>query len=87
MTRGAEATRQARFHFDIAALQLKDFAAGVAMEMVMVFLASHFVTCGIAGYFYRQQPVLFHQRTDVPVHSRETNAINILLRVGERFFW
>jgi hypothetical protein len=50
-----------------ATIQVKNFAAPIAMEVVVMLLARHFVASCIAGNLHGLQPPLVHEILNVPI--------------------
>ncbi len=67
-------------------LQVVQLPAVVALKVVMMFFARHFVPLGISRYFDRLQPSFLNQRLDVSVHRGNPNTRMVLLCRLENFF-
>lgn len=63
----AKAARKLRTEAEIAAFQLKDLAAAVTTEVVMMRLAGHFVPKRLTGHRHRGEPIALQQRSNVSV--------------------
>jgi len=69
-----------------ASFEVVQLAALVALEVMMMLFAGHFVARRVARYFDRLQPSFLHQRLDVSVHRGNSNAWVVLLGQSQRFF-
>ena len=69
-----------------ASFEVVQFATFVALEVMMMLFACHFVARGVAGDFDRLQPSFLNQRLDVSVHRGNPNAWVVLLCQPENFF-
>jgi len=69
-----------------ASFEVIQFATFVALEVMVVLFAGHFVARRIARYFDRLQPSFLDQRLDVSVHSGNPKASVVLLCRSENFF-
>jgi len=74
-----EAPRQLRFDLHRASFHLEHLVALVTVKVVMVLLSSHFVTGRITGNLHWSQPFVLHQRSDVPIHGRDADPLDLLL--------
>lgn len=74
MTRGDEAVRQVEIGLGTAPFQFVDLAAPVTLEVMMMFLARHFVTWRGAGDLNHANPTVFEQRIDVPVDGGDSES-------------
>ena len=86
MAGALKAARKPGLDLHIATLQLKEFAAFVAPEVVMMLLASYFVATWAARDRDRRQPVVRQQRVDVAVDGGEAQAFYLLLSKLQCFF-
>ena len=50
------------------------------MEVVVMLLACHFITSGIAGKLDRLQPFLLHQSLNVAIDGGDTQLAMVALR-------
>jgi hypothetical protein len=57
-----------------ASFEVVQFATFVALEVMMVLFAGHFVARDVARHFDRLQPSFLYQRLDVSVHGGNPNA-------------
>jgi hypothetical protein len=85
VTCGVETAWQAGLSLCDAALQLIDSAAFVTLEMMMMFLACHFVPCGRAWDLNAQKPIVLKQCIDVPIDRRNSKSAVALSRADMRF--
>ena len=83
----SKASRQLRLELDTTPFHLKDFAAGVAVEVVMVFLARYLVTRRFTRELNTYQPLVIDQVSNVAVDRRDADSFHLLLRIGEGFLW
>ena len=86
MAGDSEAARELRPQLDAAAFHLKDFAAGVAMKVVMVRLAGYLVACRLAGKLDAHEPLVFYKARDIAVDGRDADALDDFLRESEGLF-
>ena len=63
-----------------ASFEVIQLATFVALEVMMMLFAGHFVTFGVAKYIDRLQPPFLNQRLDVSVHRSNPNTRVVLLR-------
>ncbi|HVT99909.1 MAG TPA: hypothetical protein VHE33_20585, partial [Acidobacteriaceae bacterium] len=82
----AKPPRQFWFALCSASFEVIQLATFVALEVMMMLFAGHFVARSIARQFNRLQPSLLNQRLDVSVHRGNSNARVELLRRSESFF-
>ena len=64
-----------------------DGAADVALEVVVVGLASYFVSGGVAGDFDRSEPLVVDQAADVAVDGGDAQSVDLFLGEGKGFVW
>jgi len=74
MPSGAKPLREFEFRRRKAPLEVKNLAARIAMEVVVMFLAGYFVARYITRDIYRLQPFLTHQILNVPVDRGNSQA-------------
>jgi len=74
MPGGAKPLRKFEFRRRKAPLQVKNLAARIAMEVVVMLLAGHFVARCITGDIYRLQPFLTHQILNVSIDRGNSQA-------------
>lgn len=86
MTCGTEAAWKAWFDLLLAAFEFIELAAIVAMEMVMMFLAGNLVAGRVTWNLNRSQPVIFDQRFDIAIDSRDSQTAMMPLRGCQRLF-
>lgn len=70
----AEALWKLRRYRRHASFEVKNFATGIAMEMIVMFLARDLVAGCLAGNLYRLQPFLFHKILNVPINRGDSEA-------------
>jgi hypothetical protein len=69
----------------LAAFELVDGAAGVALEVVVVGLAGYFVAGGVAGDVDWGEPLVIDQAADVAVDGGDAEGVYLFLSQGEGF--
>jgi hypothetical protein len=67
-------------------LKVKNLATGIALEVVMMFLACHLVAGCLAGNLYRLQPAFGDQCLDVSINGRDSEGWVTQLRTLPDFF-
>lgn len=70
----AKPLRKFEFCWRKATIQVKNFAAPIAVEVVVMLLARHFVASCIAGNLHGLQPSLVHEILNVPVDRCNSKA-------------
>ena len=70
----AEPPGQFWFALRSASFEVVQFATFVALEVMMMLFACHFVARGVARDFDRLQPSFLNQPLDVSVHRGNPNA-------------
>jgi hypothetical protein len=80
-----EATGELGFGLHLAAFELVDGAADVALEVMMVGFAGDLVAGGVAGDFDGCEPLVLEQATDVAVDGGDAESIDLFLGEGEGF--
>ena len=76
-----KALGKVRLKLNAAAGHLKNFAALVAAKMMVMLFARNFIARRLSGQSDRDQPVLFNQGADVPIHGRDADAFHHLASV------
>ena len=74
MPGGAKPLRKFEFCWREATIQVKNFAATIAVEVVMMLLARHFVASFIAGNLHGLEPSLVHQILNVSIDRCDSKA-------------
>jgi len=74
MPGGAKPLRKFEFRRRKATIQVKNFATPIAIEVVVMVLAPHFVASCIAGNLHGLQPPLVHELLNVPIVRRDSEA-------------
>ena len=74
-----KAAGQSGSRVDVAAWKFEQFAARVAMKVVMMSPAGGLITRRGAGHIDRDQPAFFEQQMDVAVDGRNAEPIDLLL--------
>jgi hypothetical protein len=80
-----EAARELWFGLHLAAFELMNGAADVALEVVVVGFAGDLVTGGVAGDFDWNEPFVFDEGADVAIDGGDAECVYVLLRDGEGF--
>jgi hypothetical protein len=80
-----EAAGEFWFGLHLAAFELVNGAADVALEVVVVGFAGDLVTGGVAGDFDRGEPLVFDEGADVAIDGGDAESVYVLLRDGEGF--
>lgn len=83
MTGHTKAAREFWAKAEIATLELEDFAAGVAAEVMVMRLAGDFITECFTGHGDGREPVVLEQSPDVAVDSGDAEAADLGLRGGQ----
>ena len=66
--------RKFEFRRRKASLQVKNLAARIAMEVVMMFFAGYFVAGFIARHVHRLQPFFYHQILNISIDRGDSEA-------------
>jgi hypothetical protein len=85
MSGGTEPAGDLWFEGRNATLKLIQLSAPVALEMMMMFFARHFVSSGITRDFDRLQPSLVDQRLNIAIHGSDTKGRVMALRPFQNF--
>jgi hypothetical protein len=86
MAGNTEAARKPGLSTEFAPLQFKDFATTVAAEVVMMGLTGDLIPQRFAGHGDRCEPITVQQRTDVAIHSGDTQTLDLSLRCAQYLF-
>ena len=73
------------FGLHLAAFELVDGAADVALEVMVVGFAGDLVAGGVAGNFDRREPFVFDEAADVAVDGGDAEGVDLFLGEGEGF--
>ena len=86
VARHTEAAWKLPLNFQTTPLYLKDFAAIIAMEMMMMLFAGNLITGRFSWKFNAHQPLIVQERTNIAIDSSDADALYKLLRITESFF-
>ena len=86
MAGDAEAPWESGVSVELAALQLKDFAAAVAAEVVVMSFSGDLIPQGFARHGNGCKPVILQQRADVAIYGGDTQTFNLGLRRTQYLF-
>jgi hypothetical protein len=78
-----EAARELGFGLDRAAFEFVDGSAEVALEVMVMRFAGHFVAGGVAWNLDRGEPFVFDEAADVAVDGCDAERIDLFLRERE----
>ena len=69
MSRSAKSARKLGLHLGDTSFEVKELAALIAMEVVVVFLSRKFVSVRISGNRHNLQPFLCYKSLNVAIHG------------------
>ena len=87
VTGGPETSRQFGPERSNTSLEFVKFFAVIALKVMMVCLARHFVTGRRAWNFDLFEPAILYQQLDISVNGCLAEIRMMALRTGENFIW
>jgi len=86
VSRHTEAAWKLPLDFQTTPFHLKDFAAIIAVEMMMMLFAGNLVTGRLPGDFHGHQPLIVNQGSNVAINRSDADSFNELLSIVKSLF-